>query len=58
MIDMLTNLTKAVVGAVVQTPVAVVADVVTLGGALTDKPQPYTAEAVSNVVDNLEKAVK
>ena len=58
MFDMLTNLTKAVVGAVVQTPVAVVADVVTLGGALTDKPQPYTAEAVSNVVNNLEKAVQ
>lgn len=50
------DLFKAVVGAVVETPVALVADVVTLGGALTDKNEPYTATAVSKVIDNLNKA--
>ena len=52
---MLESLTKAALG-VVTVPVAVVADVVTLGGVLTDKPEPYTAEAVSNVVKNLKNA--
>ena len=52
------NIAKAAVGVVVQTPLAVVADVVTLGGTLTDKKVPYTATAVSNVVKNVENAVK
>lgn len=56
MLGMLANLSKAVVGVVVETPVAVVADVVTLGGSLTDKDKPYTASAVSRVVENIEKA--
>ena len=43
---------------VVTVPVALVADVVTLGGALTDRDAPYTAKAVSDVVKNLENAVK
>jgi hypothetical protein len=58
MFDMLSNLTKAVVGVVVETPVAVVADVVTLGGSLTDKDKPYTAEAVSKIVNNLQKTTE
>jgi len=41
---------------VVTAPVAVVADVVTLGGALTDKDKPYTAEALGDFVDNLKNA--
>ena len=44
--------------AVVATPVAVAADIVTLGGSLTDREEPYTAEQVSNVVKNLENAAK
>ena len=44
MFGMLTSLAKAAT-AVVTVPVAVVADVVTLGGSLTDKRKPYTAEA-------------
>ena len=55
MFDVLESLTKAAVG-VVTVPVAVVADVVTLGGSLTDKDQPYTADAVSDVVQNLKDA--
>lgn len=42
--------------AVVTIPVGVVADVVTLGGTLTDTKQPYTAEAVSDFVQNLKNA--
>lgn len=57
MFDILESLTKAAVG-VVTVPVAVVADVVTLGGALTDKDRPYTAEAVSDVVNNLKDATR
>lgn len=55
MFGMLESLAKAAVGVVV-TPVAVVADVVTLGGTLTDKREPYTAKAVSDIVKNLSDA--
>ena len=54
---MLESLAKAAV-AVVTVPVAVVADVVTLGGSLTDKDQPYTADAVGDLVDNLKDATR
>lgn len=52
------NLLKAVVGVVVETPVALVADVVTLGGALNDKDRPYTAEAIRKIVRNIEVSTK
>jgi hypothetical protein len=55
MFEILESLAKAAVG-VVTVPVAVVADVVTLGGVLTDKEKPYTAEAISDVVQNLKDA--
>lgn len=58
MFDMLTSITKAAVGAIVETPIAVVADVVTLGGSLADRDTPYTVEAVSKVVENLQDATK
>jgi hypothetical protein len=35
-------------------PVAAVADAVTLGGALTDKERPYTADACSDLVQNVK----
>ena len=57
MFGMLESLTKAAVGAVTL-PVSVVADVVTLGGSLTDKDKPYTAGTVSDIVKNLEDATK
>ena len=57
MFGMIESLAKAA-AAVVTVPVAVVADVVTLGGALTDKDQPYTADAASDLVDNLKDATK
>lgn len=55
MFGMLESLAKAAT-AVVTVPVAAVADVITLGGALTDKDKPYTAEAVEDFVDNLKDA--
>ena len=57
MFGILNSLTKAAVGAVVA-PVAVVADVVTLGGQLTDKQRSYTGDVLSQVVKNVEDAVK
>lgn len=56
MFGILESVAKAAIG-VVTLPVSVAADVITLGGALTDKEQPYTAKSVSDVVKNLEKAV-
>lgn len=55
---MFNSLMKAVVGVVIETPIAVVADVVTLGGAMTDKKEPYTATAVKSVIDNVQDATK
>ena len=58
MFGMLGDLAKATVGIVIETPIAVVADVVTMGGALTDKDQPYTATALEKVMENVENATK
>ena len=58
MLGMLGDLAKAAVGVVIETPIAVVADVVTMGGALTDKDQPYTATALEKVMENVENATK
>lgn len=55
MFGMLESLVKAA-AAVVTVPVAVVADAVTLGGALIDKERPYTADAVEDFVDNIKNA--
>ena len=57
MFGLIESLAKAAVG-VVTLPVAVVADVITLGGALTDKDEPYTASAASDIVKNLSDATK
>lgn len=55
---MFESLLKAIVGAVIVTPVSVVADVVTVGGQLTDRDKTYTGEAVEKVIENLNKAVE
>jgi hypothetical protein len=56
MFGILGNLTKAVVGVVIETPIAIVADVVTMGGILTDKDEPYTSSSIKKVVDNIENS--
>jgi hypothetical protein len=58
MFGLLENLTKAVIGVVVETPVAIVADVITMGGALTDKDEPHTATALKGVMKNIGDATK
>ena len=58
MFGILEDLAKATVGLVIETPIAVVADVVTMGGVLTDKDQPYTATALEKVVKNVENVTK
>ena len=57
MFGMLESLAKAAV-AVVTVPVAVVADVVTLGGVRTDKDSTYTGEALGGAMKNLKDAAK
>ena len=55
MFDIFESVAKAAVN-VVTLPVSVAADVVTMGGALTDKDAPYTAENISDLVKNLTDA--
>lgn len=50
------DLAKATVGVVIETPLAIAADVVTMGGALTDKDEPYTCTALKKIVKNVENA--
>jgi len=49
------SLAKAAVS-IVDIPLSVAADVVTLGGALTDEDKPYTARAASRLVKNVKEA--
>ena len=57
MLGMLESLTKAVVGVVVETPLAIATDVITMGGACTDKDEPYTATALKRVVEHAKDSV-
>ena len=50
---MFTSLLKAA-ASVVTIPVAVVAEVVTLGGALTESDEPYTASEAKKLPENLQ----
>lgn len=54
-IKALGNLTKAVVQVAV-VPVDIVADFATLGGAITDKPEPYTVKRLKQAYSSVEKA--
>lgn len=58
MFDSLKSLTKATIGVVVETPLAVAADFVTLGGAITEKDEPYTATAIKKVVKNVNDSTE
>jgi hypothetical protein len=53
-INMFGNLLKAVVGVVIETPIAIVSDIATMGGVLTDKREPYTSSALKKVVRNVQ----
>ena len=49
---MLTSILKSAM-VVVEAPVAVVADVVTLGGTLSDKDETYTSKVAEKFVKNV-----
>lgn len=53
MLGILKSTVKAA-ASVIDVPVSVAADVVTMGGALTDKEKPYTAEAAERLVKNVK----
>lgn len=55
---MFEDIAKAVVGVVIKTPAAIVADVVTLGGAMTERQETYTGEALGEVMDNIDNATR
>ncbi len=55
--SILGSVTKAALG-VVTLPLAVASDLVTMGGAMTDRDEPYTATQISDIVKNVEDAVK
>lgn len=55
---MFKSLFKAVVGTVIETPISLIADIATLGGALTDEDKPYTAQALEKVMDNIKKTTE
>lgn len=59
MFGMLESLAKAAT-AIVTVPVAIAADVITIGGTCNDKEngRTYTADAVSDMIDNLKDATK
>lgn len=54
----LDDLTKVVVGVVIKTPSAIVADIVTMGGAMTERQETYTGEALGEVMDNIDNATR
>lgn len=56
MFGIVSSLARAAVGTVLL-PVDVVTDVVTLGGSLTDREEPYTAKRLSQIGDALDDAV-
>lgn len=56
MFGMLESLTKAAVGAVIETPLAIAEDVITMGGVLNDKDEPATATALKKVAKNVGDA--
>lgn len=55
---MLASLLRAAVGLVVETPIALAADVLTLGGACVERDEPYTTTALRRVVANVAQATE
>jgi len=53
---MFENLLKATVGIVVDLPLSIVSDTVTMGGAINNE-ESAIAKSLSNIVKNVDKAV-
>jgi hypothetical protein len=45
----LVNLVKNIV----KTPIAIIADITTLGGTLSDRDEPYTKSVISKILDDV-----
>lgn len=56
MFDFIGNIAKAAV-AVAVTPIAAAADLVTMGGELTDRHESYTGEKLRQAADALNRAI-
>lgn len=54
---MLNNPLKAVLG-IATLPVDAVADAITMGGAMTDKRRPYTADKAIDIMKNIKEATR
>jgi hypothetical protein len=57
MFNLLSGLASATIRTVTL-PVAVVADLVTLGGSLNDKKDPYTADQLAKILADLDMGKK
>ena len=55
MLKLLNHVTKAALGVVVS-PIDMAADILTLGGTLSDREESYTGSRLKNVMQNLDKA--
>lgn len=55
MFNVLKGLTKAVVSAATL-PIDIVADVITIGGTMTDQEKPYTAKKLEKMIDGIDEA--
>jgi hypothetical protein len=58
MFGMLQSLTKAAVGLVVETPVALIKDAATLGGSINNQRRTYTGKALEKVSKNISDSTK
>lgn len=56
MFSIFKSVTKAALG-IVFSPVSIAADIVTMGGVLADRDEPYTVSAVRNIMANMNSAV-
>ncbi|MEY2117093.1 hypothetical protein [Rhodanobacter sp. FW106-PBR-R2A-1-13] len=56
MFESLKSLGKAAIGLAIETPLALVKDVATLGGAITDRKEPYTVKSLKRVMKNVHDA--
>jgi hypothetical protein len=54
--NILNNVARLAVN-VVTTPVAVAADIVTVGGLLTDRDEPYILTQADKILDNLDHII-
>lgn len=58
MFKIIEGLAKAAIGVAVVVPASVIADVITMGGVMTERNKTYTEEAISDAMDNLKEATK